>query len=241
MRSVTVLGAVLLSTTAALSNDCIETGFVRDGTNLTAKLVNPSSPVTGVVDATGCHIGVYVNTGSLEIQNATIKSATYFGVVNDGATVNVKFSTIEMIGESPFNGAQHGVAIYYCNGGSGTIDSNTVKQYQKGGIVVTGVGTKASVTRNIVTGLGPVNFIAQNGIQVSRGATGEVSGNDISGHYYTACSHQDAAQTGCTPWVAAGLLLYDIDPNAVRRSNNYFRGNQFNVLMLTSASLHSGL
>ena len=42
---------------------CTPTGLMRDGINLTAALVNPSGPVTGTVNATGCNIGVYYGPG----------------------------------------------------------------------------------------------------------------------------------------------------------------------------------
>ena len=38
------------------------------------------------------------------------------------------------------------------------------------GIVVRGLGTTAKISDNNLSGLGPVDFIAQNGIQVSDGA-----------------------------------------------------------------------
>lgn len=240
MKRILISLAVLSMIAAAAHAACTVTGFYRDGINLTASLINPAS-VTGTVDATGCNIGVYYDSGVGTIANANIFGANYFGVVNNGATVNVSSSLIYKIGESPFNGSQHGVAIYFTGGGSGTIDSNQVSAYQKGGIVGNGTGTKVTITNNVVTGLGPVPFIAQNGIQVSRSATGEVSGNSISANFYTACSNQDAAKTGCIPWVSAGLLLYDVDANAIKKSNNQFRDNQRNMLLLTSQSLHSGI
>ena len=45
--------------------------------------------------------------------------------------------------------------------------------------------------------------------------------------------------TGCTPWVSAALLLYDVDANAVKHASNRFRDNQRNLLLVTSASLGS--
>ncbi len=219
---------------------CTPTGFYRDGINLTAALINPASvPVT--VDATGCNIGIYFETGTGTVADAHVFGANYFGVMNRHATVNITNSTIYNISEATPNGTQHGVAIYFVEGGDGRVEGNTVYGYQKGGIVITGVGTKATVANNTVTGFGPIAFIAQNGIQVSRGAAGEVTGNIISGNAYTACSNQDAAKTGCIPWVSAGLLLYDIEPKLVKRSNNKFRDNQRNELLLTSQSLHSGI
>src|SRR5256885_10647383 len=105
---------------------------------------------------------------------------------------------------------------------------------------VTGVQTCAlPISASTVQGVGPVSYIAQNGVQFGFGAAGEVSGNTISDNFYTGCSHRDAAKTGCTPYVSAGLLLYDIDPSTVRRSNNMYRNNQFNVLLVTHQSLDS--
>jgi hypothetical protein len=42
-------------------SQCTPTGFVRDGMNLTAALINPAGVVTVDVDATGCDIGIYYN------------------------------------------------------------------------------------------------------------------------------------------------------------------------------------
>jgi hypothetical protein len=60
---------------------------------------------------------------------------------------------------------------------------NEVSGYQKVGIVVAG-RVNATVADNVVTGAGPVAHIAQNGVQLSDGATGQVTGNQVSGHSY---------------------------------------------------------
>ncbi len=203
MKKGLILLAVLLSTLgpfaltlaggwapAARAATCTPTGFFRDNTNMTAALINPGT-VTGEVDATGCNIGVYYGPGaSGTVSGADIHGANYFGVVNDGATINIQNSAIYDIGETPFNGTQHGVGIYFVLGSSasGTISGNTIWNYQKGGIVVNGVGTSATIRDNVVTGLGPVGFIAQNGIQVGYGARASVMGNTVSGNSYTGTS-----------------------------------------------------
>jgi hypothetical protein len=73
--------------------------------------------------------------------------------------------------------------------GSATITGSTVSGYQKGGIVIDGPGSDGSVKDNTVTGAGPFTamgkIIAQNGIQVSRGASGEVTNNVVSGNQYS--------------------------------------------------------
>ena len=164
---------------------CTPTGLMRDNINLTAALVNPSGPVTGTVNASGCNIGVYYGPGhSGTVSGANISGANYFGVVADGAAVNVTGSNVHDIGETPLNGDQHGNAIYYTNAASGTISGNTVGHYQKNGITAVN-GSAVMISSNTVTGQGPVNYIAQNGIEVGSGATGTVQDNTVNGNAYT--------------------------------------------------------
>ncbi|HEX2922511.1 MAG TPA: right-handed parallel beta-helix repeat-containing protein, partial [Chloroflexota bacterium] len=157
---------------------CTPTGFYRDGINMTAALINPAGPVAGDIDAAGCNVGLYFDRGTGSVDGAEIHGANYFGVLVNGddnvVAVDVKNSRIHDIGETPLNGTQHGVAIYYRAFGSGAatgkISGNTISNYQKGGIVANGAGTKADIRNNTVTGQGPVSYIAQNGIQVGYGA-----------------------------------------------------------------------
>ena len=90
----------------------------------------------GRLDATGCDIGVYNPTS---VSGADIHGARYYGVVVNGATVNMTNSKVHDIGDSPFNGMQHGRAILYINGASGTISGNQVYDFQKNGIEVSGL------------------------------------------------------------------------------------------------------
>jgi len=61
-----------------------------------------------------------------------------------------------------------------------------------------------------------VDWIAQNGIQVSYGATARVQQNRVIGNWYTPRA-----------WLACGLLYYGAD--GVRASQNKFRKNERNV------------
>lgn len=207
--------------------------------NLTATLVANGTVISGSVDGTGCDIAIYVPAAgsSTTIINANVHDANKYGVFADGASnVAIANSAVYNIGNhtggifAP-NGVQTGLAIYFRNGATGSVSNSTIYNYQKNGITASGAGVSVSILNNTVTGFGRIDFIAQNGIQVSYGATAIVSGNTISGHYWTGCSHQDAAKTGCTPWVSTGILLYDVVPSAVRTSRNHFRENQFNFYM----------
>jgi parallel beta-helix repeat protein len=73
-----------------------------------------------------------------------------------------------------------------------TIIDNRVESYQKTGIFVAGA-VDASITLNRITGLGPVDHIAQNGIQLSAGARGTVQWNRVEQNIYTGSG---AASTG---------------------------------------------
>jgi hypothetical protein len=64
---------------------------------------------------------------------------------------------------------------------------NRVSGYQKAGLLLSG-RMEVHVDSNTVTGAGPVAHIAQNGVQLSDGATGQVTGNQISDHAYTGGS-----------------------------------------------------
>lgn len=192
---VIAIGALTLFASASINTadaaaTCTPTGFVRDSINLTAALINPGN-VSGDVDATGCNIGIYYGPNTKgHVDNANIHGANYFGIVNNGGQVDITNSAVSEIGEKPFNGTQHGVAIYFAFNSSakGNIQGNTVWDYQKGGIVVNGPNASSNIQQNTVIGLGPVDFIAQNGIQAGYGANTQIQQNIVSGNSYTGAN-----------------------------------------------------
>ena len=66
-----------------------------------------------------------------------------------------------------------------------TIDNVIVADYQKNGIVVAGAGSTGKITNTTVTGNGPTDVIAQNGIEVVDGAAATISTSTIRDHAYT--------------------------------------------------------
>lgn len=179
-------------TPGASAATCSPTGF----NGLTAAIVNPTTTVSGPVDANGCDIGVYFSQGTGAVKKADIHGALWYGVLVNGdtnaVTVDVKDSKIHDIGDTPFNGNQRGIGIYYRSffnaSARGDISGNTISQYQKGGIVANGRGTKVAVRDNTVTGLGPVSYITQNGIQIGYGADASVMKNTVRENSYTGSS-----------------------------------------------------
>jgi nitrous oxidase accessory protein NosD len=137
-------------------------------------------------------------------------------VDNDGSAL-ITDNHITEIHDTPFSGCQngHGVNVGRMlldgpTSGSAVVVHNLIDKYQKGGIFVDNIGSRADVAHNEVVGVGPTLVIAQNGIQVSRGAHGEVHHNKVSQNIY--------APPGT---VATGILLF-MDPVAYVHHNDVF-------------------
>jgi hypothetical protein len=98
-------------------------------------------------------------------------------------TNNVTLKNLTVNGpEGEISGVQGGHAIYITSG-TVSIDTVTVKNFQKGGIYINGDFADATITNSTVIGAGTTNVIAQNGIVVING-TGDVSNTTLSGFDY---------------------------------------------------------
>ena len=146
--------------------------------------------------------------------------------VRSSASLNIHDNTIQDIRDSAFGGCQNGVGILvgrqaWLTSGTATIHHNTIIGYQKGGIVVDNTASDATISDNTVTGAGTTPITAQNGIQVSRGATANLSGNTVTGNSFHLTGN-------ASDWGAAGILLYQ--PGAVVLSGgNTITGNDQNL------------
>ena len=161
--------------------------------------------------------------------NWSLVGIDYF---NSGGTV--QGNTIENIRNSTFSGVQAGVAMYAYNldGTPRTLNvfGNTIFNYQKNGMALSGNGLTVNVQNNTVTGAGPTSITAQNGIQVSYGATGTISGNTVSGNFWTGTyggSNDPISDPNADG--AAGILIYQPASAAIQVFNNEVLGNQFGI------------
>lgn len=247
----------VVGTTMTLDADCttdatitVPDGFTLDGAGHRITAVDP--PGGHFVGAVVKNAGSTAHVRDLQVTTSGLANVCdagddrLRGILFDGASGTIQDNAVTGIHQGA-SGCQEGNGIEVRNAPfdgthpatkSVTIADNLVTGYQKTGILANG-DVFAVITGNVVVGKGPVPYIAQNGIQVGFGGTGEVEDNDISGNAYTGCSNQQAAQTGCVPWVSTALLLYDVDANLVKHSGNRYRDNQRNLLMITSASLGS--
>lgn len=144
------------------------------------------------------------------------------GILFDGASGIIKNNTILNINQG-ISGCQerNGIEVRNAPFTTGGVDvlvwisGNTITNYQKTGIVTNG-SVAATIVGNVVTGAGPIDYIAQNGIQIGFGGTAIVQENQVSGNDYTPRS-----------FVSCGLLMFDAD--GVRASQNFYANNERNV------------
>jgi len=233
--------------------------------SFTAAALDQSS---GTVDGMGlCDIGDYISS-SITVSGLTVKDAIQYGIFVDSGsilpvpstgpiTVPISATTVYNIGDhsgtmfTP-SGAQHGIGIIYDSGTSGPVASGNitlsyVHDYQKGGIVINHNSNVATLN-NTVKGLGPVPFIAQNGIQYSRDAVGTIRGNTVSDNFYTGgtgilangdpCGGMNPRCPPGRQYVSCGILLFAVDPNMIQRGqNDVSNGNQRNFAIITDSAL----
>jgi hypothetical protein len=110
-------------------------------------------------------------------------------------------------------GVQNGIAILVgrqsdATTGSAAILNNKIDHWQKGAIVVDNNGSDGLIANNNLIGEGPINYTAQNGIQVGDGATALIRNNDVRNLSYTPAT-----------FLSSGILIFDTT-NVVVSDNN---------------------
>jgi hypothetical protein len=129
--------------------------------------------------------------------------------INDNEIINARPSDDALLG------CQYGIALavggYYDpdndgvpsarTTGDGTLNNNDIHGYAKLGMYIDNDGTKAIAKGNHIAGDGCVAYVAQNGVQVSRGAKGTLQTNVIENNCYSE-------PEGVDDYYAAGILMY---------------------------------
>jgi hypothetical protein len=139
-----------------------------------------------------------------------------YGVrVDNGGSALITDNHITEIHDTPFSGCQNGFGVDIgrvadSGVGTGTVVHNLIDRYQKGGVIVSNTGSSAEVAYNEVVGMGRTSVIAQNGIQVSADAYGDVHHNRVSQNYYLGEENE-----------ATGILLF-LNPVARAHHNDVF-------------------
>jgi predicted extracellular nuclease len=219
-------------TTMTLLANCItdNTIFIPNGWTLDGD----GHTITGVDPDNGHFVGAVVaNAGAVaHVTDLTVTvdgladvcdadADRLRGILFDGAAGSITNSQAIGINQGA-SGCQEGNGIEVRNAPFGpggtdvavTISNNVITGYQKTGIVANG-SVNASITGNTVTGAGPVDYIAQNGVQVGFGGTGLVKANTISGNSYTG------------PDLACGILFVGAD--GVKQQANTLFANERDI------------
>jgi Periplasmic copper-binding protein (NosD) len=126
------------------------------------------------------------------------------------------------------NGCQSGTGIFVQSGNGGIsrveIHDCSVHDFQKNGITADEKGTVAVIRRNVVTGLGPTDGAAQNGVQIGFGAAGSILDNVVTNNIWSPCM---TAVTCAT--VATNILVTQSD--GVDVSGNTAGISQVNIFV----------
>ena len=216
--------------TLNLDGDCVTTstilvpaGFTFNGNGHTITAMDPAG---------GHFVGAIIRNTPNEDANITNLTVTASGLSDacDAGDYRLRGIMIEGGSGSITNNVVTGVrqGLSGCQEGNSiearnypgtvkktvTISGNTVSNYMKSGIVMSGQ-FNGTITGNTVTGDGPINYTAQNGIQVGYGATAIVKNNTVSGNFYAP-----------KEWTACGLLI--IDAAGVKASSNILFNNEIN-------------
>jgi parallel beta-helix repeat protein len=140
---------------------------------------------------------------------------------SSGSLSNVKVLNIQQpaanFGDQP--GANGDVYVASCTGGSCpsttgsatvTMTGVTATMYDKTGITCSGPATSCTISGSTVTGSGPLNDQAQNGIEDDYGATANITTTNVSGDAYTCNGVLNGAcysSSGILAFQDAGLIV----------------------------------
>jgi parallel beta-helix repeat protein len=107
-----------------------------------------------------------------------------------------------------------------------TVENSSVHNYNKNGIVARYAGANLIATGNYVQGSGPIDVIAQNGIELAfNGATGTIKNNTVIDNFYTPNTSS-----------SADILLYDAKEYAsIVVSGNTLGNSNYAVSLFTDA------
>ena len=218
-------------------------GSTFDGNGHTITGVDPSGGhfLGAVVQAAAGPNPITVKNLTVTVSNLTdicdpsspdtrLRGILFDGV--GGAITNDTVTDIEQ-GTNGQSGCQEGSGIEarnapFTKGGAKlnvTISGNTVTDYQKTGILVNG-SVAATVENNIVTGDGPITYIAQNGVQIGFAATAKLDGNNVSLNNY---SPPKVTACGLLIYKAGGISSVSGNGLSNVKADNDFHANEKNI------------
>jgi hypothetical protein len=206
------VGVVANATSLVTGNPIAAQVLVQNASDVDLSNVTVDGANNGIVDCSPLLIGIFYENASGDI--------SHVAVLNEALA-------------SGQNGCQSGLAIFAQSGNGGSSNlrvRNTVVQgYQKNGITGNEPGTSVTITDNSVTGQGPTNGAAENGIQIGYGAQGRVIGNTVIDDIWAPDTLTDRGNA------ASGILVYASSDVIVH--NNTIGNAQFGIALVTDSKV----
>lgn len=232
-------GTVIMAAGSFTEQVVIGKSIVLEGAGQAATFINSPSPMSITLE--GSQSIVYVNNGAdVDMSDfaidGTIVGATggcaddviglyVYGAAN--AELNgVTISDIRLA-DNALLGCQTGVAVVVGSStttGTVRLENSTISGYQKGGIAAYNAGSNVILLNTTVTGIGATPAIAQNGVQISDGATASIMSSTISGN---VCDNPACGPNPLLNYASVGLLV-DFG-GTVTVSNSTITGNDHGV------------
>jgi nitrous oxidase accessory protein NosD len=198
-------GIMVANTTGSSGNPIAAAILVKSAANVEIEGLIVDTSNNGITGCSPDLIGILFQNSSGKIEHNAVR--------------NTKLSV-------SLNGCQSGDAIVVQSLGGGSskvsINENSVHDYQKNGITGNEAGTEVTITKNVVTGLGPTIGAAQNGIQIGFGAKGGILRNIVTDNVWSPC----VSLTDCAV-NATGILVFQSD--GVRVEHNSVATNQVGI------------
>ena len=203
------------------------TSCSRPGSSATASTSPPlrsAEPSPATIDATDCNIGVYrpdqraaAPTSPARTTSASSSAADRQRDRQQGPRTSAR---------DPFNGSQHGRAILYINGASGTISGNKVYDFQKNGIEVSGLAADGGALSSVKTSAS-VSEQHRNRRGPHRLHRPERHRDQERRERHREQEHRQRLPLHAGGTEATGLLLYEA--GRVNVQNNKISDNEMNI------------
>lgn len=192
------------------------------GTGLTAVFVN-QDVVGRTIDVGDCDVGAFF------AEDGTVRNSTFRQPDPDGAGAGTVQYLVRVEGaEVGVTGSEFEVTddyrhqiihVGFAAGASGVVADNELTGFKRVGILLTGEGTSGRVKGNRVTGVGEKDDgWAENGIQVSAGASATVTANTVEDHWWDR-----------NDFVSSGIIVFGSDGVTLQR--NTLAGNDASLVL----------
>jgi parallel beta-helix repeat protein len=225
--------------TEQLTVPAAKTGLKIVGAEAGVVLKSPADVAKATV--AGADLGgalIDVRATKVEVRNLTLNGSTntdgelYSGIrVVEGGSATISNNTITGLRTAADPNFGLGVQVGSSRGtgtaGTAKIRNNAITDYLGAGVLVDGNCASADVRHNTITGRGAGNGgVAQYGVQVSRGATGRIESNTISGN--TAAGN------------SAGILFFETGGRKNVAARNTVTGNEVGIWLFNTDGTATG-